>query len=264
MNRLARSGSTGFQVPPSTLRSEPTIAPSATARKSRTLLDLTPGVREDRRLVATAPLRLADRLHRRLCAGHRARHEDCVGQTRDPHGAGGRRDVSRADARRELGGDVHEHRHVCRVQLPTVAKEPSRIRRPEPHVGFVDAGHDLSDERGARHGRDGQRRLRVPEVVDSERSVPRCHLRDNASHHGDAFEGCLQLVRAITLVAEENAVEPGAGEDLDVSPHGLDDPVRPAGLVVERCARHRREVRHRDGRLLDSEELIQVARHCAT
>src|SRR5713101_3078010 len=42
MNRLARSGSTGFQVPPSTLRSDPTIAPSATARKSRTLVDLTP------------------------------------------------------------------------------------------------------------------------------------------------------------------------------------------------------------------------------
>lgn len=42
MNLPARSGSTGFQVPPSTLRSDPTIAPSATARKSLTFVDLTP------------------------------------------------------------------------------------------------------------------------------------------------------------------------------------------------------------------------------
>jgi len=42
MNRAARSGSTGFHVEPSTFRSEPTIAPSATDRKSRTFVDLTP------------------------------------------------------------------------------------------------------------------------------------------------------------------------------------------------------------------------------
>ena len=63
----------------------------------------------------------------------------------------------------------------------------------------------------------------IPEVVDSERSVARRDFRNHPSHHRDTFEGRLQLVRPVALVAEENRVEAGAGEDLDVPPHRLDD-----------------------------------------
>ena len=42
MNRRARSGSTGFQVMPSTLRLVPTITPSATARVSASRSAVTP------------------------------------------------------------------------------------------------------------------------------------------------------------------------------------------------------------------------------
>ncbi len=42
MKSLARSGSTGDQVSPPTLRAEPTMTPSATARTSATVSCLTP------------------------------------------------------------------------------------------------------------------------------------------------------------------------------------------------------------------------------
>src|SRR5881397_3767643 len=53
------------------------------------------GVREDRRFLPTSPLGLADRVHRRLGAGHRTGDEDGVGKTGNPYGAGGCCDVAR-------------------------------------------------------------------------------------------------------------------------------------------------------------------------
>ena len=56
---------------------------------------LDPGVGEDRGLVPTASLGLADRVDRRLGARHRTGDEDRVGKTRDTYGARGSGDVAR-------------------------------------------------------------------------------------------------------------------------------------------------------------------------
>ena len=113
-------------------------------------------------------------------------------------------------------------------------------------------GHDGGDRQG---------RLRVPEVVDSERPVGRGNLGDDASHHRDSLQGSLQLIRTVALVTEEDRIKTRPDEVLDIASHRLDDRRRTAGLVVERRARQRRQVRHRDGRLVDAEELLQVKRH---
>jgi hypothetical protein len=61
--------------------------------------------------------------------------------------------------------------------------------------------------------------------------------RRRRCHHRDALERRLQLVRTIALVAEEDRVEAGSAEDLDVTPDGFDDGARPSRFVVERCPR---------------------------
>src|SRR6185312_14533517 len=153
MNRLARSGSTGFHVPPSTLRSEPTIAPSATARKSFTLLDFT----------------------------------------------------------------------------PVFAK--TGVSSPQPRFASRTASTDGS----------------APAIGPETRMASaRLETRTDG---------------ALVAMSRAPTVEANSGEMLDIASPRFDDRRRTAGLVVQRCTRHRRQVRHRDGRLVDAEELLQVKRH---
>ena len=140
--------------------------------------------------------------------------------------------------------------------IPAAPEVGSGTLAPSP-FNFVFTGEDFL-QITSRNGKSG---VRIPEIVDTERTVARSHLRDDPRHHGDALQRRLQLVRAVAFVAEEDRVEPGPREELDISSHGLDDRPGTPGLVVQRRSGQRRQVCHRDDGLVDPEELLQIRWH---
>ena len=162
--------------------------------------------------------------------------------------------VRRPDRAGELGQDVVEQRHVVRADHRPVPGDLADLRRDHPQVALVDAGQHLADE--ARPGRSGEREAGdgVPQDVHAEWDPDvRPELADDGGHRGRDLRPDLELVRKVGLIAEQDAVDAGGLELLEVAPDDVDEVAAARRLVVLRTTGQGREVQHRDHGLAHAE-----------
>ena len=89
------------------------------------------------------------------------------------------------------------------------------------------------------------------------RVIEVAHLADDRRHAGRNLGPDAHLIREVGLVAEEETVDPRSLQRLEVALHGVDEVAHAAGAVVTRAAGHRREMEHRDDRLVNAEQSTQ-------
>ena len=138
--RRTRSRSTGFQVPPSRLRSLPTMTPSMNGANAAMLAALRAGVEHDRRAARRAPPRPRARCRPRARApaiGPETRIASASEETTAERARAPTR--AAAERRGELGRDVHEHAEVVRVVGAALAQQRGGVGLPQAHVALVDA-----------------------------------------------------------------------------------------------------------------------------
>ena len=254
MNSLARSGSTAFQVLPSTFSAVPTMQPSATRSTSRHGRVLDAGVGEHGRVGQHLLHRLQLRQRGRF-AGDDAGDQDGVGDRGEHRAARPVGQAALIERPGELGGDVVEHREVVAAEPVAVAHGGAGIGIPRPHVGGIGAGQDLADEAGAGGGRERHRAHRIPQHVDAERHGDLAlHLADGVGHGRSRGGVDLELVGPVVLVAEHDGIDPGGLQRAQVVADAFDQPVQAGVGIMERRARQRTKVNHCDHWFLAGED----------
>ena len=252
--RRTRSRSTGFQVPPSHLRSLPTMTPSTSGANAAMLAAFAPVLSTTGALPASASRtsRTASTAGSAPAIGPETRiasasEETTAERARTPSGR-----LPSGDA--NSGVTFIEHAEVVRPAVAPLAQQRGRIGLPEAHVALVDARHDLAHECRAAGDRDAESGSGIPQVVDAERAFRRRELADDPGHRRHVHRGRLEQVRTVVLVAEQHAVDAFVHEDLEVASHVVDRSLHARRGVEQRRARQRRDVGHRDHGELDPAE----------